>query len=312
MRLSRRGLQLALGVLWLLDGALQLQPVMFTRQFARGIIEPAGSGQPALVHWLVTSAAAVIGARPVLFDALFASVQLLLGIGLLWRRTSQGALVASISWALGVWIFGEGLGGVLGSGATLLNGAPGAAILYALLGLAALDVDWRGRHLAVASRFLAIAWAVIWTALAALALALGANAGGEIAASFRANASALPGLLEVHANALAALLQHDGALPGIALGLACALIGLAGLWTHRWRVVAGVAGGSFALFTWVFAEALGGIGTGKATDPNSGPLLVLFAVALSSQSLGARRQLVATPLADAPVHEMSGSRSHAA
>ena len=38
MRLTRRNLQIALGVLWLLDGALQLQPFMFTTGFSNDIL----------------------------------------------------------------------------------------------------------------------------------------------------------------------------------------------------------------------------------------------------------------------------------
>ncbi len=43
MRVTRRGLQLALAALWLLDGALQFQPFMLTRGFAHDVIAPAVS-----------------------------------------------------------------------------------------------------------------------------------------------------------------------------------------------------------------------------------------------------------------------------
>ena len=36
MRPTRRGLEIALGVLWLLDGALQFQPYLFTKDFFEG------------------------------------------------------------------------------------------------------------------------------------------------------------------------------------------------------------------------------------------------------------------------------------
>lgn len=312
MRLSRRGLQIALGGLWLLDGALQLQPVMFTTTFARGIIAPAGAGQPTPVHWLVTTAAAVIGARPVLFDALFASVQLLIGLGLWWRRSAEGALVASILWATGVWIFGEGFGGIFGSGATLANGAPGAAILYALLAVVALDLDWRGKRLTLSSGSVSIAWVATWAGLGALALGLGARAGGTLAASLRASAPGLPSLLRSSSTALASGLHPAGALPGVLLGALCLLIGLAGLAGERWRLVAAVAGGLLALFVWVFAEAFGGIGTGLATDPNSGPLLVLFAFVLASGRDGAGRASLPAMSHASPVMAMNPRASDAA
>ena len=36
----RRWLQIGLGALWVLDGALQYQPYMFSRTFVTGIIDP--------------------------------------------------------------------------------------------------------------------------------------------------------------------------------------------------------------------------------------------------------------------------------
>jgi hypothetical protein len=111
LRITRRHLQIALGLLWLLDGALQLQPFMLGTGFARQIIAPVAAGQPAFVadpiHW----AASLIAAHPVAWDVPFAAVQLLIGLGLLVPRTARLALAASIPWSLGVWFFGEGLSG---------------------------------------------------------------------------------------------------------------------------------------------------------------------------------------------------------
>src|SRR4051812_21901559 len=134
---SRRHLQIALGLLWLLDGVLQAQPFMFTSGFATGVIAPSGQGQPgfvaAPVHWFST----VIAAHPAAWNAPFAATQLLLGAGLLVRRTARPALAASIAWALGVWYFGEGMSGLAGGGASLAAGAPGSALLMATVAAAA-------------------------------------------------------------------------------------------------------------------------------------------------------------------------------
>jgi hypothetical protein len=48
----------------------------------------------------------------------------------------------------------------------------------------------------------------------------------------------------------------------------------------RWRNTAAMLGIAFALAIWVTAEGLGSLTTGQATDPNSGPLLVLLSAAL--------------------------------
>lgn len=51
----QRALQIALGVIWLTDGALQLQPFMFGSSFVTQIIAPNAVGQPAFVAGPVTS-----------------------------------------------------------------------------------------------------------------------------------------------------------------------------------------------------------------------------------------------------------------
>src|SRR5579875_2666306 len=64
---TRRTLQLSLGLIWLLDAGLQAQPFMFGKGFARDIIGPAGHGQPAGVAVPVQWAASLIGSHAVLF-----------------------------------------------------------------------------------------------------------------------------------------------------------------------------------------------------------------------------------------------------
>ncbi|MDX6511391.1 MAG: hypothetical protein QOE36_895, partial [Gaiellaceae bacterium] len=109
---TRRTLQVVLGLFWLLDGALQLQPFMLGTGFARQVIAPLAAGQPHFVAGPVHWAANLVAAHPVAWDVPFAAVQLLIGLGLLAPRTARLALAASLPWALGVWFFGEGLSGL--------------------------------------------------------------------------------------------------------------------------------------------------------------------------------------------------------
>ena len=133
----RRGLQITLGVLWLADGAFQLQPFMFGRGFVNQILMPAYMGSPAGVTGPALAVTRLILHAPAAWNAAFAITQLLLGAGLLWRPAVRAALAGSVVWALAVWWFGEGLGGVLSGMASPLTGAPGAVILYALLAVLA-------------------------------------------------------------------------------------------------------------------------------------------------------------------------------
>src|SRR5205807_768696 len=120
------------GVLWLLDGALQFQPYMFTDAFFKDILGMANMGLPGPVATLDYDLAKMLGTHPVAWNAAFASLQVGLGLGLLWRRTATVARGASVAWALGVWAVGEGFGGVFMPGTSLVTGAPGAALLYAV------------------------------------------------------------------------------------------------------------------------------------------------------------------------------------
>ncbi len=138
-RLSRRHLEMVLGVLWLADGLLQLQPFMFSREFYNGVLGMANMGLPGPIADGDYHVATLLTAHPALWNTGFAGIQLLLGLGLLWRRTARVALICSVPWALGVWAIGEGFGGMFMPGTSLLTGAPGAALLYALVALMLLS-----------------------------------------------------------------------------------------------------------------------------------------------------------------------------
>jgi hypothetical protein len=71
---GRRGLQLYLGLIWLLDAALQYQPFMFGPAFVTRIIEPAAAGNPRWVTSPVTWASHVMLHNVAAFNTVFASV----------------------------------------------------------------------------------------------------------------------------------------------------------------------------------------------------------------------------------------------
>ncbi|HEY0343029.1 MAG TPA: hypothetical protein VGC59_00175, partial [Solirubrobacteraceae bacterium] len=179
--MTRRHLQVALGLLWLLDGALQLQPFMLGGGFAHDVIAPTAAGQPHFVGAAVQWGASVIAAHPVAWDLSFAAVQLLIGLGLLVPPTARPALAASLPWSLGVWFFGEGLSGLASGHASLLTGAPGAALLYGVLALAAWPAS-DGSHQAPA-RWVPLAWAVVWVGGAVFQALPGQDTGTAVAAA---------------------------------------------------------------------------------------------------------------------------------
>src|SRR5689334_8103880 len=81
---ARRLLQLALAGLWLLDGVLQYQAFMFSKDFT-GMLSDTASGNPAAVARPITWNASLVQHHLVLLNAIFATIQVLLGIGIAWR-----------------------------------------------------------------------------------------------------------------------------------------------------------------------------------------------------------------------------------
>jgi hypothetical protein len=242
--ITRRHLQIAVGLVWLVDAALQAQPFMFTRGFATQVIASGAQGQPSFVSVPVNWVASMIAAHPFAWNVPFVAVQLLLGVGLLVRRTARPALAVSIAWALGVWYFGEGLSGLAGGHASLVTGAPGSAALLAVLAAAAWPTPDGSRS--GPAPWLPFAWAVVWV-------------GGAVFQSLPQNSGEAVGWLVA-----AEYVVGVGAL------------------TAPTRVPAAATGLVLALVFWVVGQDLGQLSSGKATDPNSGPLLALMAMALIS------------------------------
>jgi hypothetical protein len=277
VRITRRHVQIALGLLWLLDGGLQLQPFMLGTGFARQVIAPAAAGQPHFVAAPVQWGASVIAAHPVAWDVPFAAIQLLIGLGLLVPRTARLTLAASLPWSLGVWFFGEGLSGLASGHASLLTGAPGSALLYGVLALAA----WPQRdpsHEAPA-RWLPLAWAVLWVGGATFQALPGQNTGTAVAGAITGGAGGAPGWLARLDASVAGWPTRHGTAVVVALVVSEALIGLAALHS-RSRGPAVAAGFVLALAIWVVAQDLGQLYSGQATDPNTAPLVALLAIAI--------------------------------
>jgi hypothetical protein len=280
---ARRLLQLALAAMWLLDGVLQYQGFMFTKGFSAMLAESAG-GNPKIIARPITWDAALVGHHLVLLNSVFATIQLLLGLGIAWRPTVRPALAASIGWSVAVWWFGEGLGGVLTGTASPVNGAPGAVILYALLAVLLWPADRDpdvpfpagravGRHIARA------AWLLLWGSLAWFAVAPASRNAQGLHDLIAAMTSGEPGWLATTGNVTAGLVAHRGGLASVVMAIVLVVVA-AGVLLPAWpaRVTLVLAIVVAAVF-WVPGEALGGLFTGSATDPNTGPLLMLLALA---------------------------------
>ena len=290
-RVSARSIQIGLGILWLLDGLLQLQPKMFGPDFAHEVILPTAQSQPGLVSSGITHVAHLVALQPAMTNGLFAAVQVLIGIGLLIRKTVRPALVLSFVWAVGVWALGEGFGLLLTGMASPLAGAPGAALLYVAIGVLVWPRAGRpdSEPLTLTGPASAqgplgvlggkVVWAVIWGGMGVLWLLPANRAGGSISAAIGGVVDGEPGGLASVQLSVAHAIGNGGGGIAVACAVASFVIGLGPLLVRRATAFL-VAGASLALVYWVFGEAFGEPFSGIATDPNTGPLLVLLALTL--------------------------------
>ena len=304
---ARRRLQLGLAAIWLLDAVLQYQSFMFTRAFGR-VLAASAAGNPAAVADPVSWVARLVEQHPQPANAAFATIQLLIAVGIAWRPAVRCALAASVAWSLGVWWFGEGLGGVLTGGASPVSGAPGAVIIYALLAVLLWPANRdtqapfpAGR--AVGRNSARAAWLVLWASLAWFAIAPASSTPQGMSGMLAGMTAGEPGWLAAVGHGAATLVAHQGLLASAVLAAVLAAIAAGVFLPPRAARVTLVLAIVTAAVIWVAGEELGGIFTGAGTDPNSGPLLILLALAYWPRNA---RPAAATP---APGTPAPGTRS---
>lgn len=272
-----------LGALWVVDGLLQLQPAMFTSAFADNVIGAAIQSLPAplyraslqvFIDYVVPHIAA--------WNAFFAALQISLGVLIIRGRSRvrRYALEASIAWSAFLWVFGEGMGGILASTMqggvfpgtpSLLSGFPGAALLYLWLSVILLAPEkwWRLRGVFSPVRdFPALLFAL---AAAVQAAPLMWTSYGQ-SSIFTANLDNLPGYLSATVTPIASFavahpvesnLAEVTVIGGVAVFL----------WAFKPRRWGYMLAAAVLGFAWWFGMGVGGTLTGLGTDPNTPPLI---------------------------------------
>jgi hypothetical protein len=286
---GRRLLRIGFGVVWILDAILQAQPQM-PGGLPSQVIAPATAGSPAWLQHLVSWGAAGWTFHPVTDAAAAVWIQLGIGAWLLASGRGRWSRLAGLTcagWALVVWIFGEALGGLLAPGLSVLFGAPGAALVYAVAGLliALPERQWRSARLGrvtlrvTGGVLLALALLQAWPGRGFWQGRTPGGRPGPLAAMSKAMAAVpQPAALAHLVGGFGAVVSAHGFAVNLVVVILLAGCGTGLVWARRPIILPAVAATiAFFLADWVLIEDLGFFG-GLGTDPNSMiPLTLLVA-----------------------------------
>jgi hypothetical protein len=173
---------------------------------------------------------------------------------------------------------------ILTGNASPLTGAPGAALLYVLVGLMCWPrAGTRGAQTRervaelglIGERGARLAWAGLWLGSATLWLFPAddsASAVHDAIAAVPSGAGWLSGILSFAANAT----DGHGTTIAIAIAILSATIGVAVLRDWHANVFLVIAIAISAMY-WIVGQGLGGVFTGQATDVSTAPLMILIA-----------------------------------
>ena len=298
---TQRLLQIILGLFWLLDAGLQFQPFMFGSGFTTTYLLNNAQNQPDAIRWIITNVGNFVGPHVAVWNTFFALIQVVIGLGLLFRPTVRPALAVSFFWAFGVWFFGEGLGLIFTGSASALTGAPGSVFLYALIGLMAWprsapteDGEEAEPSVGIASSAAGqgiggvvtplLVWCGYWSLAAVLFLLPDNRTATSVSSAITGMSSGEPSAYSHFLNSFGNHFGSGGVWTTWLLAIGSLVVGFGPLVFRRPTPFL-AAGGLLATFFWVSGQGLGGIFTGSGTDPNTGPLIVLLALAMVPAAL---------------------------
>ena len=292
LHVSRRTLQIALGLFWVLDGLLKFQPALFKPAFVNLVIRPMASDQPSLISSSINHMANFLSHEATMWVAVFGLVEIAIGVAILSRRTVKPALVVSFIWGAGIYLFGEGFGMVLTGHTSPLVGAPGAVCFYILLGVIVWPKEERdpGRLRAGADSSAAaygpfggtgalLVWAAIWVFEAIIWMFPSNRTGNAISSQMSDTAGGEPGWYAHLLNSFGHAFTGAGVWVAVLLAVTSIVIALGPLVSNRPQLFIGL-GIALALGYWVTGQGLGELLTGAGTDPSNGPIIALIGLSI--------------------------------
>jgi hypothetical protein len=164
---------------------------------------------------------------------------------------------------------------------TALLGAPGAALLHLVLALAAwpATAGSRGDSSVQPPSWTGSVWAVLWIGYAVLDLLPGNGASPTVAGDLTTGAATVPQWLGFFDRRLASGVHGLGSAYAVLLVAAELTIGILSLTRGSLRPVAYWSGIGLAALYWAAGQSFGQLFSGQATDPSTGPLVMLLGLA---------------------------------
>ena len=90
LHVNRRSLQIALGVIWIVDGLLKFQPALLKPAFVDNIVRPMSVGQPTLVASTIDHMANFLSHEATMWVVVFGLTEIAIGAAMLFSRPSSG------------------------------------------------------------------------------------------------------------------------------------------------------------------------------------------------------------------------------
>lgn len=287
---SGRGfLRMALGCMWVLDGALQAQPAM-AGNFATQVIAPLNNSQPSWLQDLLRWEVYLWQDHAVVFDVATVLIQIGLGISILAGKDTVAGRIGlwmSIGWALAVWVGGEAFGGLFVVGASELFGAPGPVLAYAAAA-ALLLLPVRAWDNGKANKIIRSGLGVVLLVGALLQMVPfeGFWYSHRLSSMFSAMAATpQPGFLSAPIASISRSVAARPDLWNVGAIVVMAILGI-GLLAGRARRAWSWATALWLFAIWWFSQDFGFLG-GVGTDPNLNiPLLILL---IAGENVGVKK-----------------------
>jgi cytochrome oxidase Cu insertion factor (SCO1/SenC/PrrC family) len=315
---ARRLLRISFGLLWILDGLLQLQPAM-PLGMPTQVVQPAAATSPAWLQHLVNHGLSIWSRHPI--PAASATVWIQIGIGALLLFSPPGWLsrlagVVGIGWGLVVWVLGEAFGGIFAPGLTWMFGAPGAVLFYCVAGLliALPDRAWVGKrlgHVVLGGLGLFFIGMAVLQAWPGRGFWQGRTAPGVTASNLTAMLQAMTQTPQPHPvssliNSFASFDASHGWAVNLFVVVALAVVGV-GLLSRGRRLIGAAVGVAIVLCLtdWVLVQDFGVFG-GVGTDPNS--MIPLSVLCIAGYFMIVREPALVTTTESAELADGTGER----